>query len=86
MRGAGEQAGADVAARPLSNFSFKPSVTPVMVRIVVTGAAGRMGNAVIGLLSELPGVALAGALEKPGHPALGQPVSAGSSFPRTRRR
>jgi 4-hydroxy-tetrahydrodipicolinate reductase len=42
------------------------------VRIVVAGAAGRMGRALIRAISETPGAMLSGALEAPGHPDLGQ--------------
>jgi 4-hydroxy-tetrahydrodipicolinate reductase len=44
------------------------------VRIVVVGAAGRMGRALIRAISETPGAMLSGALEAPGHPDLGQDV------------
>ena len=42
------------------------------VRIVVAGAAGRMGQALIRAISETPGAMLSGALEASGHPDLGQ--------------
>ncbi len=42
------------------------------MRLVVVGAAGRMGRTIIRLLAETPGVALGGALEHRGSPALGQ--------------
>ena len=42
------------------------------MRLVVAGAAGRMGRTLIKLIAETPGVALAGALERPGAAALGQ--------------
>jgi 4-hydroxy-tetrahydrodipicolinate reductase len=41
------------------------------VRIVIAGAAGRMGRALIRALHETKGAALAGALEAKGHPDLG---------------
>jgi len=47
------------------------------LRLVVSGAAGRMGKAIIGLLSEYPQVNLVGALERDGHPNLGQEAAAG---------
>ncbi len=39
---------------------------------VVTGAAGRMGSRVLALMQEAGDFRLVGALERPGHPALGQ--------------
>jgi 4-hydroxy-tetrahydrodipicolinate reductase len=42
------------------------------VRIVVAGAAGRMGQALVRAISETPGAMLSGALEASGHPDLGQ--------------
>jgi 4-hydroxy-tetrahydrodipicolinate reductase len=41
------------------------------VRIVIAGAAGRMGRAITRALHETQGVSLAGALEAKGHPDLG---------------
>lgn len=40
--------------------------------IVVTGAAGRMGSRILALAHEAGDIRLGGALERPGHPALGQ--------------
>jgi 4-hydroxy-tetrahydrodipicolinate reductase len=42
------------------------------MRLVVTGAAGRMGRLLIGTIGATPGVTLAAALEHEGSPALGQ--------------
>lgn len=42
------------------------------MRLVVTGAAGRMGRMLVKAIHETEGVALAGALGRPGSPALGQ--------------
>jgi 4-hydroxy-tetrahydrodipicolinate reductase len=42
------------------------------IRIVVAGAAGRMGQTLIRLLAETKDCVLAGALEAPHHPELGQ--------------
>ena len=47
------------------------------LKLVVSGAAGRMGKAIIGLLSEYPQVSLVGALEREGHPDLGREAAAG---------
>lgn len=41
-------------------------------RVVVAGAAGRMGQTLVKACGEYPGVALAGALEAPQSPALGK--------------
>ena len=43
-----------------------------MIKAVVTGAAGRMGSRIINILSTTEGFSLGGALEKKGHPAVGQ--------------
>ena len=40
--------------------------------LVVAGAAGRMGSRIVALARETPEVRVAGALEAPGHPALGR--------------
>jgi 4-hydroxy-tetrahydrodipicolinate reductase len=42
------------------------------IRVVVAGAAGRMGQTLIRLLAESKDLVLAGALEAPHHPELGQ--------------
>ena len=43
-----------------------------MVKIAVCGAAGRMGGRIIAAIKETEGVELSGALERPGHPMVGQ--------------
>ena len=43
-----------------------------MIRATVSGAAGRMGGAIIRAISEAEGIGLVGALERPDHPSLGQ--------------
>jgi 4-hydroxy-tetrahydrodipicolinate reductase len=43
-----------------------------MIKIAVCGAAGRMGGRIIVAIHEAEGVELSGALERPGHPMLGQ--------------
>ncbi len=43
-----------------------------MVKAIVTGAAGRMGSRIINILSTTDGFSLGAALEKKGHPAVGQ--------------
>ena len=46
------------------------------IRVVVAGAAGRMGRTLIRLLAESKDCVLAGALEAPHHPDLGQQMRA----------
>lgn len=41
------------------------------MRLVVAGAGGRMGQTLIRLIAATPGLVLAGAIERPGSPALG---------------
>lgn len=41
------------------------------IRLVVMGAAGRMGRALVGLVLDAPDLVLAGATEGPGNPVLG---------------
>ncbi len=43
-----------------------------MTRLVITGAAGRMGRQLVRLVQETEGLALAGAVERPGHAAVGR--------------
>ena len=45
-----------------------------MIKIAVCGAAGRMGQRIINSVQEAEGVKLSGALERPGHPLVGQDV------------
>src|SRR5438270_12404356 len=42
------------------------------MRLVVMGAAGRMGRMLVRTIGEMPGVAVAAALERPGSDALGK--------------
>ncbi|HXT08636.1 MAG TPA: 4-hydroxy-tetrahydrodipicolinate reductase [Roseiarcus sp.] len=51
------------------------------MRLVVTGAAGRMGRTLIKAISETPGVTLAGALERPGAPGLEQDAGVLAGLP-----
>lgn len=44
------------------------------LRVVVPGAAGKMGRQVVRVVAETPGARLVGAVQRPGHPALGQDV------------
>jgi 4-hydroxy-tetrahydrodipicolinate reductase len=45
-----------------------------MVRAIVSGAAGRMGGRIIHMIEAAEGITLAGALERPDHPAVGKEV------------
>jgi 4-hydroxy-tetrahydrodipicolinate reductase len=51
------------------------------MRLVVTGAAGRMGQMLVRTIAETPGVSLAAALERPGSPALGQDAGVLAGLP-----
>jgi 4-hydroxy-tetrahydrodipicolinate reductase len=42
------------------------------MRVAVPGAAGRMGQSIVRVLAETPGAELIAAVERAGHPALGQ--------------
>ena len=53
------------------------------MRLVVTGAAGRMGRMLIAAIRKTPGVALGGALERTGSPALGQDAGVVAGLPST---
>lgn len=46
-----------------------------MIRVVVSGAAGRMGRRLLELVQQDPETTLVGALESPAHPALGKTVA-----------
>jgi 4-hydroxy-tetrahydrodipicolinate reductase len=54
-----------------------------MIKAVVTGAAGRMGSRIINILSTSEGFSLGGALEKKGHPLLGQDAGLTAGIPAT---
>ncbi|BCR06184.1 4-hydroxy-tetrahydrodipicolinate reductase [Desulfuromonas versatilis] len=43
-----------------------------MIRVAVTGAAGRMGGRIVTAIKEADGLELAGAVERPGHDMIGQ--------------
>jgi 4-hydroxy-tetrahydrodipicolinate reductase len=47
-----------------------------MIQVVVTGAAGRMGTQIVRLVRSTEGLALSGAVERPGAPAVGQDAGA----------
>jgi 4-hydroxy-tetrahydrodipicolinate reductase len=49
-----------------------------MTRVVVSGACGRMGAAVVGLIGQQTDMELVGGVEAFGHPQLGMPLGGGS--------
>lgn len=55
----------------------------LMIKAVVTGAAGRMGSRIINILSTTEGFSLSGALEKKGHAAVGQDAGQTAGIPAT---
>jgi 4-hydroxy-tetrahydrodipicolinate reductase len=50
----------------------RETVTPMATPIIVCGAAGRMGRALVSLVLQTADARLAGAIEAPAHPAIGQ--------------
>jgi len=54
-----------------------------MVKAVVTGAAGRMGGRIISLIAQTEGIEVAGAAERPGHPAIGRDAGENLGIDRT---
>lgn len=54
-----------------------------MIKVVVTGAAGRMGSRIISVLSGVEGIGLSGAIEKKGHPLMGQDAGGSAGLPPT---
>ena len=48
-----------------------------MIRVVVSGACGRMGTEVLAVVGAAPDLELAAALEAPGHPRLGEELAPG---------
>jgi 4-hydroxy-tetrahydrodipicolinate reductase len=52
-----------------------------MINAVVTGAAGRMGSRIINVLSTSDGIRLAGAVERKGHPLVGQDACGPAGIP-----
>src|SRR5258705_11483940 len=51
------------------------------MRLIVAGAGGRMGRALIRVISETPGACVAGALEAPGSALLGKDAGVLAGFP-----
>jgi 4-hydroxy-tetrahydrodipicolinate reductase len=56
-------------------------MTKKPIRVGVLGAGGRMGQAIIAEIAQWPGLKLAGAVERAGHPSCG--LSAGPGHPET---
>lgn len=54
-------------------------MTKKPIRVGVLGAGGRMGQAIIAQLADSPGLALAGAVERAGHPSCGRAAGPGHS-------
>ncbi|HEY6011904.1 MAG TPA: 4-hydroxy-tetrahydrodipicolinate reductase, partial [Nitrospirota bacterium] len=52
-----------------------------MIKAVVTGAAGRMGARIINVLSTSEGIRLSGAIERKGHPLMGQDANGPAGIP-----
>jgi 4-hydroxy-tetrahydrodipicolinate reductase len=52
-----------------------------MIKVVVAGAAGRMGSRVINVLSSCEGILLSAAVERNGHPLLGKDVHSLAGIP-----
>ncbi len=52
-----------------------------MIKAVVTGAAGRMGSRIINVLSTSEGIRLSAAVERKGHPLVGQDSSGPAGLP-----
>ena len=48
-----------------------------MVKAIVTGVAGRMGGRIVHMMEAAAGIQLVGAVESPGHAAVGKDVGAG---------
>jgi 4-hydroxy-tetrahydrodipicolinate reductase len=55
-----------------------------MIKVVISGAAGRMGRQVIAAISEDPETSVSGALEAPKHPALGRDAGVFAGLPENR--
>ena len=51
------------------------------MRLIVAGAGGRMGRALVRVISETPGAVVAGALEAPGSALLGKDSGALAGLP-----
>jgi len=54
-----------------------------MIRVIVAGASGRMGQRIIHMVQAHPGLVLSGAFERPGNPAIGKDAGAISGLGET---
>ncbi len=54
-----------------------------MIRVVVTGAGGKMGSRIISLISVMTEISVVGAVEATGHPIIGRDVGQGLGLGRT---
>ncbi|MGV8059428.1 MAG: 4-hydroxy-tetrahydrodipicolinate reductase [Smithellaceae bacterium] len=54
-----------------------------MIRVVVTGAGGRMGSRIISLISEMADAKVVGAVEAAGHPIIGRDIGQGLGLGKT---
>jgi 4-hydroxy-tetrahydrodipicolinate reductase len=54
-----------------------------MIKAVVTGAAGRMGSRIVNVIAGTEGIRLAAAVEKKGHPLIGQDAGGPAGLPPT---
>lgn len=54
-----------------------------MTRVIIAGAAGRMGKRIAFMVHEAENLTLAGAFERPSHPAIGQDVGEVGGFGQT---
>jgi 4-hydroxy-tetrahydrodipicolinate reductase len=52
-----------------------------MIKVAVAGCAGRMGQRIIGFVSENPSLKLGAGFEIPGHPAIGKDAAAVAGLP-----
>lgn len=54
-----------------------------MIRVVVTGAGGKMGSRIISLISAMTEIAVVGSVEATGHPIIGRDVGQGLGLGKT---
>ncbi|MBU4354744.1 MAG: 4-hydroxy-tetrahydrodipicolinate reductase, partial [Proteobacteria bacterium] len=54
-----------------------------MIKAIVTGVAGRMGGRIVHMMEAATGIQLVGAVESPGHAAVGQDVGQVVGLPAT---
>ena len=61
-----------VLSRDRSQFNFRIKVTTMVVKVAISGAAGRMGRRLMSLAVADPDVELVQALEYAAHPLMGK--------------